>query len=180
MIPLRQITDDTKREEPRVLPLRPMPDVTSALRSMFSAKASPTSEFAGAFELVARAAEAMENAERHARSLRADAIKYFEEMEADLSAARSEASELRSQREAQQATIRSSELRAREAEISARELETKLLAAQQQLSAAEAEVASSKKWLAYFDTELAARFTNASRALEEMGDLSFGAAAPGK
>ena len=173
MVPLRQVPEETVQNRHGVLPFQPTPDTRKPLRSTLLQKADPPSDFPGAFELVARAAEAMEAAERQVRKIRAGAIECFEEIESELSRGRTEAAELMEQLETSQADLKAAELRARESELRARELEIQVATMQQQLAAAETELASCKQWLAYFQSTLAPRFITSSRALEEMGGLSF-------
>jgi chromosome segregation ATPase len=163
---------DARSDQAQVFPFRPAPSVADALRSMSSSRADDDN--LAALDLVTRAAEAVEAAERNARRVRADAQKFVEDVKAEFDQAQADLEDLRLRLAAKEADARSADLRAREADVRIRELTAQNAALQARVATAEDQVAVFKKWLAFFDGELAKRFEAASRSLEEMGALTFG------
>lgn len=171
MFPLRQNSESS--QDARVVPLKHPPELPGALRSMLSAKKPPSPDFSSAISLVARAAEVMEKAELHARTVKAEAVKYCQEMQSELADARADSENLKTRVATMELEQKNLEYQAREADLRARDLETKLGALRQQLSGTEQELDNAKAWLTCFETEISGRLVNASRALEELGATSF-------
>jgi septal ring factor EnvC (AmiA/AmiB activator) len=167
---------DAHRPEERVTALH-RPETSFHLRTIptgeQNAPAQGAADFHGAFDVVTRAAEVMERAEKQARGFRTNALRYFERYESELAQARAESQELHAMVAERDAALQDAELRVRAATLRAKDAEARLEDLRRQLMSIEGELAGSRKWLAYFETHLADRFKNAARALAEMTDASF-------
>lgn len=161
-------SDDRIRTRPRV-------DAGLNVRSGRPGEAKPqlVAEFEGAFDIVAKAADALERAERQARTFRVNALKHFESYQKELLESRSEIEDLRAALAAREAELKDAELRVKAATLRAKDSEARLEECRKTMMSIEGELAGSRKWLSYFENHLADRFKNAARSLAEMTDSSF-------